>query len=139
MAEQAADEVDWSASSKMDTDLLKAMPVPSLISLTLNNYEAAAVRLSAGPLSLGSNKTALVDAESLSRLGRDLRSDLLDHSKQLANEKFKAGRFAAAEILYGRALLAGSNDASVPINRAAALLKLNRWVIIARRIIVIVN
>jgi hypothetical protein len=113
----------------MDTDLLQAMPASALISLTLNNYEAAALRLSAGPLAAGNkDKTAVADAESLSQLGRDFRSDLLDHSKHIANDKFKEGKFDIAEVLYDRALTAGSNDASVAINRAAALLKLHRWV-----------
>jgi hypothetical protein len=127
LAGQAADEVDWAASSQMDAELLQAMPASTLISLTLNNYEAAAVRLAAGPLAPGDkNKTAVADAESLSQLGVDFRSDLLDHSKHLANDEFKAGKYDIAEVLYDRALTAGSNDASVSINRAAALLKLSR-------------
>lgn len=126
-SEQAADEVDWAASTQMDAELLQSMPASTLISLTLKNYEAAALRLAPGPLAPGDkNKTAVADAESLSRLGIDFRSDLLDHCKHLANDAFKTGKYDIAEVLYDRASTAGSNDASVVVNRAAALLKLNR-------------
>jgi predicted Zn-dependent protease len=109
----------------MDTDLLQALPPSALIKTTLDSYDKARVRLSAGPLS-PNQANPINDAENVSRLGRDFRSDVLDFCKRMANNEFSAGRFEEAERLYDIALKAGSNDATVTINRAAALLKVDR-------------
>ncbi|UZJ56173.1 hypothetical protein CBS101457_005493 [Exobasidium rhododendri] len=125
--QQAAEEVDWTSSSQMDTVLLEALPASSIIQYTLDNHYSAAIKLSSGPSPTGRRSESVEDAESLSRLGKDFRSDVLDFCKHMANDEFKRGRFDEAERLYHLALKAGSNDASVTINRAAALLKMERF------------
>ena len=109
----------------MDSNLIKVMPASTLISLLLVNYESAEVRLSKGPLPPGQSNP-IGDAVNLSRLGSDFRSDVLDFCKRMANEQFIEGNFARAEQLYDTAFQAGTNDATVTINRAAALLKIER-------------
>ena len=109
----------------MDTDLLQALPSSALIRLILENHDLAKIRLSNGPNPQGRTNT-FVDAENLSRLGRDFRSDVLDFCKHMANQEFNLERYLEAEKLYDLALKAGSNDATVTINRAAALLKIEK-------------
>ncbi|PWN48507.1 hypothetical protein IE53DRAFT_192756 [Violaceomyces palustris] len=127
--QRAAQLLDLTAMAREDRKLLQAIEPKGLkdVCKALGSKKSFHAGV-AGPTRLEEEQEFNVyECQQVLPLGRLARHEMILQQRQFGNQAFGRGEYDEAERAYDRAIEAGSDDPALRLNRAAALLKLERF------------